>query len=109
MGLRGTFGANVRHYRKGRGLKQHALADRAGLSVNMVGRIERGEASPSLETIERIAAALDVPAAALFGAGTPAAPSPERGRLLQRLHGQLARLDDDALARAVKLIRAMTE
>jgi transcriptional regulator with XRE-family HTH domain len=107
--LREAFGANVRHYRKARGLKQHALADRAGLSINMVGRIERGEASPSFETIERIAQALDVPAAALFGAGAGAAPSPARGRLLQRLHGQLARLDDDALARAVKLIRAITD
>jgi len=109
MALHEVFGSNLRHYRKARGLKQHELAEQLGLSVNMVGRMERGEAAPSFETIEKIAAALEVPEAALFGAGILTVPPGERGRLLQRLNAQLSKLNNDALARAAKLIRAMTE
>jgi transcriptional regulator with XRE-family HTH domain len=108
VALREVFGGNLRHYRKARGLKQHALAERLGLSLNMVGRIERGEAAPSFETIEKIASVLEVPAAALFGGGTDL-PAGERGRLLQRLNAQLSRLNDEDLARASRVIRAMME
>jgi transcriptional regulator with XRE-family HTH domain len=109
VSLREIFGSNLRHYRKARGLKQRELAERLGLSVNMVGNMERGEAAPSFETIEKIAAALEVPEAALFGADVLTLPTGERGRLLQRINAQLSKLNNDALARAAKLIRAMTE
>jgi transcriptional regulator with XRE-family HTH domain len=103
------FGSNLRHYRKAHGLKQHELAERLGVSLATIGKIERGEAAPSFDTIEKIAAALAVPAAALFGGGTDDPAAGERGRLLQRVLGQLSKLNDDALARASRVIRAMTE
>ena len=59
MTLRETFGANVRHYRQARNLKQHHLAEAIDKTDGTVSKIERGESAPSFDTIEQIAAALD--------------------------------------------------
>jgi transcriptional regulator with XRE-family HTH domain len=104
-----TFGPNVRHYRKARGLSQEELADAAELSVAMMGKIERGEAAPSFPSVEKIAAALDVPEAVLFATATLTVPTGERGRLLQRINIQLSKLNNNDLARATKMLTALTD
>ena len=45
-----SIGENIRKYRKTKKMTQEMLAERAGLSVNYIGSIERGEKLPSLET-----------------------------------------------------------
>lgn len=45
-----SIGENIRKYRKARNLRQEDLAEKAGLSVNYIGMVERGEKTPSLET-----------------------------------------------------------
>ena len=109
MSLTQTFGANVRHYRKARGLSQEEFADAAELSVAMMGKIERGEAAPSFDSVEKIGAALDVPEAILFSAGTMTVPTGERGRLLQRINIQLSKLNNNELSRATKMLTALTD
>ena len=109
MSLTQTFGANVRHYRKARGLSQEAFAEAAELSVAMISKIERGETAPSLESVEKIAVALDVPEAILFSAGTMTVPTGERGRLLQRINIQLSKLNNNALSRTAKMLTALTD
>ena len=47
----GTIGRNIRKYRLEKKLRQEDLAERANLSINYVGAIERGEKIPSLITI----------------------------------------------------------
>ena len=49
-----SIGENIRKYRKARKMTQETLAERAGLSVNYIGSIERGEKLPSLETFIEI-------------------------------------------------------
>ena len=51
---------NLRAVRKARGISQEELADLAGLHRTYVGSIERGERSPSLLNIARLALALKV-------------------------------------------------
>jgi len=109
VSLTQTFGANVRHYRKARGLSQEEFADAAKLSVAMISKIERGETAPSLESVEKIAVALDVPEAVLFSAGTMTVPTGERGRLLQRINIQLSKLNNNELSRAAKMLTALTD
>lgn len=60
MKLEQAFGEAVRFRRKAIGLNQEALAERAGLQTAAVSRVERGDGSPNLRTIERIATALNV-------------------------------------------------
>lgn len=45
-----SIGRNLRQYRQESGLRQEDLARAAGLSVNYIGMVERGEKIPSLET-----------------------------------------------------------
>ena len=57
-----SIGRNIRKYRLVKKLRQEDLAEKAGLSINYVGAIERGEKVPSLETLLVIINALGVSA-----------------------------------------------
>lgn len=64
-----AMGQNIRGERKKQSLTQEQLAERAGISENYLGKIERAETTPSLETAVSIAAALGVTVdQLLFGA-----------------------------------------
>ncbi len=66
MTLRSRFAGNVRRLRSKKGLSQKALADTIGISVSYVSMLERGQRSPPLETIEKMARALKVTPVALI-------------------------------------------
>jgi transcriptional regulator with XRE-family HTH domain len=53
--LQRTVGANLRAYRKARGLSQEAFADVIGVHRTYMGGIERGERNLTLRSLERIA------------------------------------------------------
>jgi len=61
-----TFGQRLRSLRRLASLTQAALAERSGVSLPHVNKIERGAASPSLAVVAALAAALHLPPAALF-------------------------------------------
>jgi len=81
--VRRAFGRRLRALRHTRALSQEALAERASLHWTYVGGIERGERNPSLDNINRLARALNVTLADLFGPfkqGLPARPKALRRR-----------------------------
>lgn len=53
-------GARIRELRKERGLSQDTLAFDAGIAVNSVATIERGEANPSVAVLLAISRVLKV-------------------------------------------------
>lgn len=55
-----AFGDVLRHERVRLNLTQQDVALRAGVHINFVGRIERGQAEPSLSTIFAVAQALEL-------------------------------------------------
>ena len=57
-----SIGKNIRKYRLAKKLRQEDLAERAELSTNYIGMIERGEKMPSLETFIAIVNVLGVSA-----------------------------------------------
>ncbi|MCC5995843.1 MAG: helix-turn-helix transcriptional regulator [Oceanicaulis sp.] len=65
--LKAVFGRRLNEARKRRQLTQEALADAISMSVDMVGRLERGTTQPSFETIARLCSTLQVDAQFLFG------------------------------------------
>jgi putative transcriptional regulator len=64
--LRKRFGQRVANLRKTAGLSQEAFADRCGFARSYMSRVERGKGNPSLDAIETIAGALNVPVKELF-------------------------------------------
>ncbi|HEY1829376.1 MAG TPA: XRE family transcriptional regulator [Acidimicrobiales bacterium] len=57
---------HVRSRRLEIGLNVGQLAERTGISKGMLSKIENAQTSPSLSTLERLAAALDMPVTSLF-------------------------------------------
>ena len=57
-----TIGKNIRKYRLAKKYRQEDLAEKAGLSANYIGMVERGEKIPSLETFIKIVNVLEVSA-----------------------------------------------
>jgi transcriptional regulator with XRE-family HTH domain len=55
------FGEKVREERLKKGLSQEDLAARAGVHRTYIGMIERAEKNITLESIQKIARALDLP------------------------------------------------
>ena len=63
-----AFGRHVVNLRRTQGLSQGQLAAKAGLHRTYIGGVERGERNISIINIYRIAAALNVDAAAIIPA-----------------------------------------
>ncbi|MDQ7094645.1 XRE family transcriptional regulator [Desulfosporosinus sp. PR] len=60
------LGQTVMSYRKKKGMTIREFADYAGISTSLISQIERGQANPSLNVLELIARALNVPLYTLF-------------------------------------------
>jgi XRE family transcriptional regulator, regulator of sulfur utilization len=60
------FGAAVRALRESRGWSQEQLAGRADLNRSYLGEVERGDATASLATVEKLACALQLSPADLL-------------------------------------------
>lgn len=61
------FGQSLRRLRTERGWSQERLAEAAGVTLNYVGNLERGEQGPSLHVLIRLALALEVDVPTLLG------------------------------------------
>ncbi|MGD0089932.1 MAG: helix-turn-helix transcriptional regulator [Planctomycetota bacterium] len=107
------FAGKLRELRRSRGLSQQELAQRAEISVPYAGRLERAEAAPGIDLVERLATALEVPVADLLPTTTPDPVAFLRRQAERRFQSVMSRADratlmmlnpwlavlDDALAR----------
>ncbi|HHY34276.1 MAG TPA: cupin domain-containing protein [Firmicutes bacterium] len=62
------LGREIRRLRTARRMSLKQLAEESGLTFGYIGQIERGEVSPSISSLRRIAAALHITLADLFRA-----------------------------------------
>jgi transcriptional regulator with XRE-family HTH domain len=69
--LRKRFGQLLAAHRRRRGLTQEDLAEAAGLSVDMISKIEVGTTGARFPSIERLAQAVQVDPAELFTSNIP--------------------------------------
>ncbi len=93
-----VIGRHTKRLRKQRGWTQVKLADELNMSLDMIGRIERGQASPSLSTLKHLALTLDTrPELMLVDDFMIPEVSLERERAYGRLHDLLSAVDDDEL------------
>jgi transcriptional regulator with XRE-family HTH domain len=71
-----VIGHRLRKLREEKHLSQGDIEKRTGLLRCYISRVENGHTVPSLETLERLASALDVPLYQLFFEGDDPPPMP---------------------------------
>ena len=64
--VRKSLAVRIAELRAENGMTQHQFAEKSGLALQYLTKIERGERSPSLKTLVVLASALDVPIVELF-------------------------------------------
>jgi len=106
--LKELFGTSLRQCRRARRLTQAQLAEATDLSLEMIGRLERGLTAPSFETVAALATALQVAPAELFG-GEPTTITGERREVLDRINKALASISDRDLKRAERVLTALLQ
>lgn len=100
------IGQRIKTVRKLARLTQERLAEKADLSVHYLSRIETGRATPTLDSLERIAVALHVPIGELF---RPPEAQQERQALLQQLTTYLKARSVEELQMLRNLIGQLVE
>lgn len=103
------LGDKIRDIRKSKNLSQEHIAFLASLSPAHFGQIERGNKKPTIETINKIAKALDVTIIDLFSFEMPQvelnADKPHGN--LETIKLLLKDMDEQSLGEVLKIIKAM--
>jgi len=103
------FGAAVRFHRDLLGISQEELAGRAGLHRTYISDVERGARNVSLESIQRLASALDISLSGLFSRvespDRPSVRSLSQDELVDILIVEDSAEDADLTIKALKDIR----
>ena len=104
-----NIGATIRTFRLNKGMSQGDIEKRTGLLRCYLSRVENGHTIPSLDTLARIASAMDIPLAHFFSDGqalesSPTLP-PDAARFLMRIRECSKDLRDEDR----KLILAMVK
>lgn len=63
------LGARIKEFRKACGMYQEQLAERIGIEHKHVSRLEVGKSYPTIDRLEKIAVALNVPMGRFFDCG----------------------------------------
>ena len=103
--LNRLFGNRLRVIRKHRKLSHATLAEKAGLSVQMISRLETAKSGARFETIEKLAGALDVEFADLFASVMPRkfVPNPKVAPLISKME----LMSDDDLDLVSQMIKRL--
>jgi transcriptional regulator with XRE-family HTH domain len=82
-----VIGTRLKKLREDRALSQGDIEKRTGLLRCYISRVENGHTVPSLETMERLAAALEIPLYQLFyeGDAEPVLPNLSKRRTTEEL------------------------
>lgn len=107
--LQKVLGAVARSAREVLGWTQNQVAERAGLTGPVYGRVERGHMMPSVPTLRRIALALDVPPNALLDISLKEMPtsSEDLSPAMRQVFALLRSWPERKRALAVELLRVL--
>ncbi|MBT4890555.1 MAG: helix-turn-helix transcriptional regulator [Rhodospirillales bacterium] len=104
------IGRNVRTLRKQKRWTQSKLANSIGMSLDMIGRIERGQAAPSIATVDKLAIVFDSkPIVLLTESPILVESTPSRKKHYEHLYSLLSDIDDDVLEWVLGIVSAAIE
>ena len=108
MDLKKRLGGKVSFYRTSVGMTQERMAEELDLSVDMVGKLERGVAAPSFNTLEKLCSVLDKDVLELFGDSLQTELKTPRAKSLREINSVLSKMNEKDLDQALKLLNALT-
>ncbi|OGF01649.1 MAG: hypothetical protein A2509_03235 [Candidatus Edwardsbacteria bacterium RIFOXYD12_FULL_50_11] len=99
------FGQKIRQLRKQQGISQEELGFKANLHSTHIGMIERGVKNISIETIEKLSAALGISISLLFDDDYRLKNKKET--LISEINGILKKQDENTLSFARTLFKEL--
>ena len=109
-----NIGETIRNYRLQKGMSQGDIEKRTGLLRCYLSRVENGHTIPSLDTLAKIATAMDVPLAHFFTEqnrdnGNRAAPqlAEEEVRFLTQIRRYSSSLNDSDRKLVIAMVKKM--
>ncbi len=104
-----NVGIVIRNFRLKRGLSQGDLEKRTGLMRCYISRVENGHTIPSIETLTRIARALETQLADLFmgGDGAPVSAEGTEQQFLEEMRRYLPVLSPNERDQVLEMVRRM--
>jgi transcriptional regulator with XRE-family HTH domain len=111
-----NIGDTIRNYRLQKGMSQGDIEKRTGLLRCYLSRVENGHTIPSLDTLAKIATAMDLALAQFFadhaadnGAGTKSAPqlSEDEIRFLTQIRRYSPNLNDSDRKLVIAMVKKM--
>ena len=110
-------GANVRKLRKAQGLSQEKLGEKAGFDYRYIGFIEQSRVNPTMKTLGKVAAALNLTVPDLFPsnkeieANKKAVPAKEieREKIMSKIMKNLNKVDNRKLKSVARIIKISVE
>lgn len=97
------LGQRIRELRTERHMSQEELSFKASISPAHLGQIERALKNPTIDTIAKIAAALDIPIAVLFTMDTMV--NTPHNATLGKINAQLLSMNEDEQKDILRIIR----
>lgn len=105
-----TTGEYIRNYRKERQLTQKQLGELTGIAEPTIRRYELGKLNPKLETLTRIADALEVKVGQLLPAGASVEyDPPERLKRKFAIEDAFSKLNEEGQQKAIERVEELTE
>jgi transcriptional regulator with XRE-family HTH domain len=116
-----VIGERLRTLREEKNLSQGDIEKRTGLLRCYISRVENGFTTPTVDTLEKMSRALEVPLYQLFyeGDGLPKPPKPVRkapsrksakeGRLMAKFHRLLSHTDESDRQLLLHMARKMAD
>lgn len=97
------LGQRIRELRNERHMSQEELSFKAGISPAHLGQIERATKNPTIDTVAKIAAALDIPVASLFL--TDSISMPSQNTVINKINAQLTGMSEEEQKDILRIIR----
>ena len=97
-----TIGLRIRDFRNEKKLSQEALALASGLHPAYLGRVERGEKCPSIETLYKISNGLNLPLSVLLDFSVEV--NPTSSEAMHRIQKAMTGLSDSDAIRIAEIV-----
>lgn len=104
-----NIGSEIKHYRKAKGLTQKQLGTLLGSTQQMIAQYESGKHIPKVDTVNKIAKALDVDPFSLYSFDMASEVLSKHGEKGNRINNLFHQLNDTGQDKAIEQVEMLTK